>query len=72
MVMNYFDQYRTFEGLLPHYKHGNDSGWDNASLFHAGMPVEAPDLASFLIRSYDIRRMAMKRQGTACRISFSS
>jgi putative isomerase len=53
-VMNYFDDYRTYHGRLPHYKHGNDSGWDNASLFHEGMPVEAPDLASFLIRSYDI------------------
>lgn len=52
-VMKYYDLYRTYEGRLPHYKHGNDSGWDNASLFHQGMPVEAPDLASFLIRSYD-------------------
>ncbi|WP_099361383.1 amylo-alpha-1,6-glucosidase [Fredinandcohnia onubensis] len=53
-VIKYFDLYRTYEGRLPHYKHGNDSGWDNASLFHRGMPVEAPDLASFLIRTYDI------------------
>ncbi|MBA9028144.1 amylo-alpha-1,6-glucosidase [Peribacillus huizhouensis] len=53
-VMEYFDQYRTVEGRLPHYKHGNDSGWDNASLFHMGMPVEAPDLTSFLIRAYDV------------------
>ena len=53
-VMLYFDRYRTYEGRLPHYKHGNDSGWDNSSLFHCGMPVEAPDLASFLIRTYDI------------------
>ncbi|WP_043930542.1 amylo-alpha-1,6-glucosidase [Bacillus sp. EB01] len=53
-VLAYYDSYRTFDGCLPHYKHGNDSGWDNASLFHAGMPVEAPDLASFLIRTYDI------------------
>ncbi|MDN7242173.1 trehalase family glycosidase [Planococcus sp. N028] len=53
-VMAYYGNYRTFEGRLPHYKHGNDSGWDNASLFHEGMPVEAPDLASFLINSYDI------------------
>ncbi|KMY48797.1 amylo-alpha-1,6-glucosidase [Peribacillus loiseleuriae] len=53
-VMEYFDQYRTVEGRLPHYKHGNDSGWDNASLFHMGMPVEAPDLTSFLIRTYDV------------------
>ncbi|WP_203249153.1 amylo-alpha-1,6-glucosidase [Sporosarcina beigongshangi] len=53
-VMIYFDSHRTYEGRLPHYKHGNDSGWDNSSLFHRGMPVEAPDLASFLIRTYDI------------------
>ncbi|MET3659191.1 amylo-alpha-1,6-glucosidase [Sporosarcina psychrophila] len=53
-VMLYFDLYRTYEGRLPHYKHGNDSGWDNSSLFHSGMPVEAPDLTSFLIRTYDI------------------
>lgn len=53
-VMDYFERYRTFPNSLPHYKHGNDSGWDNASLFHVGMPVEAPDLASFLIKSYDI------------------
>ncbi|MEC1524528.1 trehalase family glycosidase [Neobacillus niacini] len=53
-VMSYFDTYRTYSERLPHYKHGNDSGWDNASLFHVGMPVEAPDLASFLIRTYDI------------------
>lgn len=53
-VLSYYEEYRTFQGRLPHYKHGNDSGWDNASLFHVGMPVEAPDLTSFLIRSFDI------------------
>lgn len=62
-VMNYFDQYRTFQGRLPHYKHGNDSGWDNSSLFHAGMPVEGPDLASFLVRSYDILATFAERLG---------
>lgn len=34
---------------LPQYNHGNDSGWDNASCFAVGMPVEGPDLATFLI-----------------------
>lgn len=53
-VTQYFDLYRTYEGRLPHYKHGNDSGWDNSSLFHRGMTVEAPDLACFLIRTYDV------------------
>ncbi|NYE03510.1 glycogen debranching enzyme [Bacillus niacini] len=62
-VMTYYENYRTFEGRLPHYKHGNDSGWDNASLFHVGMPVEAPDLASFLIRSFDILSSFAERLG---------
>ena len=34
---------------LPVYTHGNESGWDNASFFHEGGPVESPDLTTFLI-----------------------
>lgn len=67
-VMKYFDLYRTYEGRLPHYKHGNDSGWDNASLFHKGMPVESPDLASFLIRTYDILSRFAKILGEAAEV----
>ena len=33
---------------LPEYHHGNDSGWDNATWFDAGVPVKAPDLLSLL------------------------
>lgn len=62
-VMTYYEEYRTYQERLPHYKHGNDSGWDNASLFHVGMPVEAPDLASFLIRSFDILSSFAERLG---------
>jgi len=43
-------QHRTLAaGTLPVYFHGNDSGWDNATIFAGGVPVEAPDLATFLI-----------------------
>ncbi|MBE7722343.1 MAG: hypothetical protein E7243_22910 [Lacrimispora celerecrescens] len=41
-------------GALPEYNHGNDSGWDNASVFHQGVPVESPDLTAYLIRQLDI------------------
>ena len=34
---------------LPHYQHGNDSGWDNATVFDASRVVESADLAAFLI-----------------------
>lgn len=49
----YYDTYRTLPGALPHYRHGNDSGWDNSSVFHEGMPVESPDLQAHLVRAYD-------------------
>jgi glycogen debranching enzyme len=34
---------------LPHYHHGNDSGWDNATTFDAARVVESADLAALLI-----------------------
>lgn len=34
---------------LPHYQHGNDSGWDNSTTFDNERVIEAPDLAAFLL-----------------------
>jgi putative isomerase len=39
---------------LPHYNHGNDSGWDNGTIFDFGRPVQTPDLAAFLIVQMDV------------------
>jgi len=39
---------------VPQYNHGNDSGWDNASVFLVGPPVESPDLSAFLIVQMDV------------------
>src|SRR5699024_309084 len=39
---------------LPYYTHGNDSGWDNASVFLKGIPVASPDLTAYLIQQMDI------------------
>ncbi|MDX2024576.1 MAG: trehalase family glycosidase [Deltaproteobacteria bacterium] len=39
---------------LPQYEHGNDSGWDNASPFVLGVPLESPDLASYLAVKMDV------------------
>ena len=33
---------------LPHYHHGNDSGWDNATTFDAGRVMVSADLAALL------------------------
>jgi glycogen debranching enzyme len=38
---------------LPQYNHGNDSGWDNATCFDVGVPIEGPDLAAFLVLQLD-------------------
>lgn len=34
---------------IPEYQHGNDSGWDNSTVFRHGGPIETPDLCAFLI-----------------------
>jgi hypothetical protein len=38
---------------LPHYHHGNDSGWDNATTFDRAHVIESVDLAAFLILQLD-------------------
>jgi hypothetical protein len=38
---------------LPHYHHGNDSGWDNATTFDTARVVETADLAGFLAVQLD-------------------
>ncbi len=40
-------------GNLFFYNHGNDSGWDNATLFSQGCPIVSADLAAWLITLYD-------------------
>ncbi len=46
--------YRRYAGdSLPHYLHGNDSGWDNSTMFDRGVPLIAPDLAAFMVVSCD-------------------
>ncbi|MFI8893848.1 MGH1-like glycoside hydrolase domain-containing protein [Streptomyces paradoxus] len=34
---------------LPHYQHGNDSGWDNATTFDPERVIESADLSAFLV-----------------------
>ncbi|MDF2992440.1 MAG: glycogen debranching enzyme [Microbacterium sp.] len=47
--------HRTAPGCsLPHYQHGNDSGWDNSTTFDHDRVVVAPDLAAFLAVQLDV------------------
>jgi glycogen debranching enzyme len=42
---------------LPHYQHGNDSGWDNATTFDGDRLLETADLAAFL--TMQLRELAL-------------
>lgn len=47
---NWWLTYRRFPGqTLPYYLHGNDSGWDNSTMFDEGVPLKGPDLAALLV-----------------------
>lgn len=39
---------------LPVYWHGNDSGWDNGTVFDVPLPLKAADLAAFLVVQMDV------------------
>jgi putative isomerase len=39
---------------IPQYDHGNDSGWDNSTVFSLRPPIEAPDLVTFLILQMEV------------------
>jgi glycogen debranching enzyme len=39
---------------LPSYQHGNDSGWDNSTVFDADRVLETADLAAFLSLQLDV------------------
>ncbi|SMQ59614.1 glycogen debranching protein [Agreia sp. VKM Ac-1783] len=46
---------RRVEGhVLPHYQHGNDSGWDNSTTFDHDRVIEAPDLAAFFLVQLEV------------------
>jgi len=45
---------------VPFYMQGNDSGWDNATIFDERWPVQSPDLTAFLIlQAEQLEQMAL-------------
>ncbi len=48
---------------IPCYEHGNDSGWDNASVFFSAPPYEAPDLATYLVLQMDTLALLAEELG---------
>ena len=65
-VERYWRVHRMIDGWpLPYYSHGNDSGWDNATVFDGGCPVTSPDLPAYLILLYEAREDIAWRLGSA-------
>lgn len=49
----WLDHRRAPGSALPFYEHGNDSGWDNSTVFDQDRLIESLDLAAFLILQLD-------------------
>ena len=49
----WLDHRRAPGSALSYYEHGNDSGWDNSTVFDTDRVVESPDLAAFLVLQLD-------------------
>ncbi|TVR45053.1 MAG: glycogen debranching protein [Planctomycetota bacterium] len=61
---NWWLKHRRWPGSpLCHYLHGNDSGWDNSSVFDIGAPLEGADLAAFLCEQMRALADMAKRLG---------
>ncbi|ROP37195.1 trehalase [Saccharothrix texasensis] len=46
---------------FPHYEHGNDSGWDNSTVFDEQRLVQSADLAAFLVvQMRELARLAVE------------
>jgi glycogen debranching enzyme len=48
---------------LPEYRHGNEAGWDNATVFDEGGPIESPDLSAYLAVQMEVLADVAARLG---------
>ena len=48
---------------MPQYNHGNESGWDNSTVFRALPPIDAPDLAAYLVLQMEFLAYAAAQLG---------
>jgi putative isomerase len=48
---------------LPEYRHGNEAGWDNATVFDEGGPIDSPDLSAYLSVQMDVLADVAARLG---------
>lgn len=70
-LTNWWLKCRDYDGDgIPQYNHGNDSGWDNSTVFIERPPIESPDLSAFLIIQMDTLSEIAKKLGDAEKIKY--
>lgn len=61
---NWWLNYRDYDNdSIPQYNHGNDSGWDNSTVFIERPPIESPDLTAFLVIQMEVLSEVADRLG---------
>lgn len=60
---NWWLNFRLGKNNIPVYYHGNDSGWDNGTVFSQGVPVQSPDSCTWLIFQMEFLAQAAQRLG---------
>jgi putative isomerase len=50
----WFDHRDDDRDAISQYNHGNDSGWDNSTVFAIRPPIESPDLPAYLATQMDV------------------
>ena len=48
---------------IPQYNHGNESGWDNSTVFQDLPPIDSPDLAAYLVLQMEFLAQAAAQLG---------
>ena len=61
---DWYFQMRNDSGI-PQYDHGNDSGWDNSTVFANGPHVETPDLLAYLALQLQTQATIAERLGNS-------
>jgi len=61
---NWWLNYRDYDNDgIPQYNHGNDSGWDNSTVFIERPSIESPDLTAFLVIQMEVLSEVADRLG---------
>jgi len=50
---------------IPQCNHGNDSGWDNSTIFAVRPPIEAPEISAYLVLQMEFLADAAEKIGRA-------